>query len=801
MRVPFERKGGTATWVGLLSAVLVFALSWATFSFLLGMEREKTEQRLRTEVLRRAAGAVSSLQSELNADIYLANGLAAYIAAQREITAEGAERALAALFAHGKRLRNVGMAPGNRLTHIHPREGNEGVIGLYYPDNPAQWPAVARAIDKGATVLAGPVDLIQGGRGLISRTPIFLNGAYWGVVSLVIDLDRLLADAGLAPEVDGVRFALRGKDGLGKDGAVFFGDPGLFDDGAPVLLEIDIPDGHWYLAALPAGGWAAAQRGMATLDVGAAGLALILALLSYFALAERARNRASSARLREVVRELSDREASLREFSEAHSDWFWESDSNHRFAWFSPSFELVLGIEPALMIGKRRWDVASAEDEIDASLWEAHMDDLKAHRKFRDFRYWIRSPDKSRWVSISGMPRFDAQGCFLGYRGAGTDVTREAEMAIRLRLLAQVVEKCPVSVVVTDPCGTLEYVNPRFLQVTGYSRDEVLGQNPRILASGETPREVYAEMWDTVNAGRSWAGEFKNKKKSGEHYWESALVAPILDDHDRVVHLIGIKEDVTAKRQAERSLAEAHVLLESQAAELSRSNQELEQFAYVASHDLRQPLRMISSYLTLLERHMKGALDDEAKTFMGYVRGGAAKMDALILSLLEYSRIGRGDRPFAPVALAEVVSDSLLMLDSAVAEAGAEVKVADGLPEVSGDRVELVRLFQNLIGNAVKYRAPGRAPVVTVDWTENGAEWLLSVADNGIGIPPAAFDRVFVIFQRLVSGDRYEGTGIGLAVCRKIAEHHGGRIWVESTEGQGSRFTVALPKSAAGVGH
>jgi light-regulated signal transduction histidine kinase (bacteriophytochrome) len=244
-----------------------------------------------------------------------------------------------------------------------------------------------------------------------------------------------------------------------------------------------------------------------------------------------------------------------------------------------------------------------------------------------------------------------------------------------------------------------------------------------------------------------------------------------------------IVEDITARRRAED--------------ELHRSYAELEQFAYAASHDLREPLRMISSYMSLLERRMQDRLTQDERDFLHFAKDGARRLDALILGLLDYSRVGRNRSP-EQVPLAEAVRDACENLTAAVAEADARITVPPDLPTVIGDRMELMRLFQNLIGNAIKYRVPGQRPEVAIGWREDGSHWQVFVRDNGIGIDPADHERMFGIFQRLVSREQYEGTGIGLAVCRKILQHHDGSISVESALDQGACFTVTLPKPRDG---
>jgi len=243
------------------------------------------------------------------------------------------------------------------------------------------------------------------------------------------------------------------------------------------------------------------------------------------------------------------------------------------------------------------------------------------------------------------------------------------------------------------------------------------------------------------------------------------------------------------------ALREALGEVDRRAEELQRSNTELEQFAYVASHDLRQPLRMISSYLTLIKRSVDLKAQDELADYFAFAIDGANRMDEMILDLLDYSRIGRVGAPFELVSLDEVMADALRHLKPAIEEAYAIIRLQPGLGRISGSRSELTRLFQNIIGNAVKYRLEDRPVHIEITAKDDGDERVISVRDNGMGIRAEDFERVFGIFQRLVSRSQFEGTGIGLAVCKKIAEHHGGRIWIESQPGMGSSFFVALPKT------
>jgi PAS domain S-box-containing protein len=265
-----------------------------------------------------------------------------------------------------------------------------------------------------------------------------------------------------------------------------------------------------------------------------------------------------------------------------------------------------------------------------------------------------------------------------------------------------------------------------------------------------------------------------------------------------VGRLIG---QLMARREAEAALRDAHDELEVKARELERSNEELQQFAYVASHDLQEPLRMVSSYTQLLERRYGANLDGDAKEFMAYIVDGAARMKQLIEDLLAYSRVGTRGRELGPVESGEVLEKALVNLRVAHQASGATV-THDPMPPVVADTGQLTQLFQNLIGNAMKFR--GReAPRVHVSAETRERVWVFTVKDNGIGLDPQYADRIFMMFQRLHNKTEYPGTGIGLAICKKIVERHGGRIWVESVPGEGSTFGFTIARhdnNEGGVG-
>jgi light-regulated signal transduction histidine kinase (bacteriophytochrome) len=233
--------------------------------------------------------------------------------------------------------------------------------------------------------------------------------------------------------------------------------------------------------------------------------------------------------------------------------------------------------------------------------------------------------------------------------------------------------------------------------------------------------------------------------------------------------------------------------LQERAAELARSNAELEQFAYVASHDLQEPLRMVSSYTQLFARRYSGELDEKAQKYIHYIVDGSNRMQQLIEDLLQYSRVGRRGEPFALVEGREIIDRALQNLQIAIQHSGAAIEYGE-LPQIKADRTQTIQLFQNLLGNAIKYRGE-RSPQIRIDLEDRGDCWQFCITDNGIGIEPKYAERIFLIFQRLHTREEYSGTGIGLAICKRIVERHGGSIWVESELGRGARFYFTLSKN------
>jgi PAS domain S-box-containing protein len=384
------------------------------------------------------------------------------------------------------------------------------------------------------------------------------------------------------------------------------------------------------------------------------------------------------------------------------------------------------------------------------------------------------------------------------------DVTarRRAEAALRSTMarLELVLDAAAEGICGVGANGTISFANRAAAELLNWpSPDSMLGHRPAValghrLADGCQCRDETCAIAATLKDGetRRIAQEFfggSDGRPRPVDYVVSALTTGT-----RVTGAVVVFRDVTEARASAEALRDRQAQMETLTRELARSNAELENFAYVASHDLRQPLRSIAGHLGLLNRRLKNTLDEADRDSLTFAIDSARRMDRMIIELLEYSRIGRVEQPREPVPLAEVVEQAIAWLSGSIAEAAAEIAVAPGLPVVEGYAGELGRLFQNLLSNAVKFRMQGRPPRVAVEWDEAPEHWTVRVRDNGIGIEAHGQGRLFNIFQRLVTQDEYEGTGIGLASCRKIVEHHGGEIQVDSIPGEGSTFVLTLAK-------
>jgi PAS domain S-box-containing protein len=355
------------------------------------------------------------------------------------------------------------------------------------------------------------------------------------------------------------------------------------------------------------------------------------------------------------------------------------------------------------------------------------------------------------------------------------------------------VEAVAEGIVMVSQDGKIHIANRRIEAMFGYSREELIGQDLDVLVPqryrathGGHRNRYFAEPGvRAMGAGRDLAG----CRKDGTEFPVEIGLSYVNTEGGTLA--LGLVTDITERKRIESEITRIN-------SELIRSNTELGQFAYVASHDLQEPLRMITGYLQLLERRYRDKLDAEASEFIGYAVEGAVRMKRLIEDLLALSRAGTQATNFRPLEARTLFETACSNLAVSIQETGAEV-TAGSLPLIVADPVLLTQVFQNLIANAIKFRIKDHAPQIHVAAANTKEGYVFSVRDDGIGIEPRHLERIFGIFERLHSGDQYEGSGVGLAITRRILERHGGRIWVESKPGQGSTFLFLIPAQADAI--
>ncbi len=393
-------------------------------------------------------------------------------------------------------------------------------------------------------------------------------------------------------------------------------------------------------------------------------------------------------------------------------------------------------------------------------------------------------------VSVTLSPVFDTSGKFVAVSAIARDITENKNAAKKLELANKynrsLLESSLDPLVTIGPDGKITDVNHSTETVTGYNRDDLIGTDfSDYFTDPNKAREGYQQVFQKGMV-RDYALEIKHKNGSITPVLYNASVYK--DDSDNVIGVFASARDISELKKAED-------LLKDKLGELERSNAELEQFAYVSSHDLQEPLRMIASYLQLLERKYKGKLDDKADKYINFSVDGATRMQNLIDDLLAFSRVTTQAKELKPTDLEQIYNEVLSNLEVTINENKAII-THEPLPVVLADKTQISQVFQNLISNAIKFQSVDK-PKINISVEKEEDQWLIGVEDNGIGINPKHSDRIFEVFKRLHKKKDYPGTGIGLAICKKIIERHGGRIWVESELGKGSIFYFTLPQYGA----
>lgn len=495
---------------------------------------------------------------------------------------------------------------------------------------------------------------------------------------------------------------------------------------------------------------------------------------------------------------LGQSEARLRDIVDAGSDWVWEMDCELRFTYLNGK-GLPLGeARRQNIIGKRRQDITS--DDCASEAWQTHLDDLKNHRAFRDFEYKILNEEgQVRDFRISGKPIFDKAGDFMGYRGVGTDITQahEVERTIAkvqqdLAVMSSAIQQNPSMIFITDRNGDITYVNEKFTDITGYTLNDVLGRNPRLLKSPETTSKVHNEMWERLNAGKAWRGELKDVRKDGTSFWAYATIAPVKNERGETTHFVATHEDITARKAGEIRLREAT----KQAKLGSRAKSEL---MANMSHELRTPLNAIIGFSDSILSSVFGPLGhDRYESYVRDIYNSGHHLLDLINDILDVSAIEAGKmelRP-EPLDIIDLVKESMKLIQHRADAAGVtlHLHIEDDIPGLLGDERRIKQILLNLLSNAVKFTPEkGRVTLRVLQGPDGGLRF--EVQDTGIGMDEKGIETALSQFGQVDStlARKYEGTGLGLPLTKSLVEAHGGFLEIHSRLGHGTTVMVQFP--------
>lgn len=532
---------------------------------------------------------------------------------------------------------------------------------------------------------------------------------------------------------------------------------------------------------------------------------------------------------KKTLTSLQEIEQRFRDFSFSMRDMIWEVDMEGKYAFVAGNVEEMLGYTPEELIGRSPFDHMT-ENEV-VRIIDRTSETILQRKPILDQMNWrVRKDGKEICVLINGVPILDKSGNWIGYRGVDKDITKlkliEEELleyrdhlenlvvqrTTELRKFSQVVEQSPISVVITDPEGMIEYVNPKFTEVTGYSFDDAVHQNTNILKGGRQSRESYGQLWDTITAGRVWRGEFANQKKNGDIFWESSTISPIKNDQDLITHFVAIKEDITAKKKTEKELKNQVAQLDRSRLSMLNMMEDLDaakgeaeaatraKSAFLAnmSHEIRTPMNAILGFLGLALEDPDINEGQHRNLMTAY--NSAKDLLALINDILDISKLesGKMELDKRQFLLPKLMHETLQTLNISAVAKGLflELAIDPTVPQnVIGDSVRLKQILINLIGNSIKFTDKGSIRVALNPWTEKEMVHF-TITDTGIGISHEQLGKIFDPFTQAdgSTSRRFGGTGLGTTISRQLVELMDGKIWVESEPGQGStfQFTVRL---------
>ena len=672
------------------------------------------------------------------------------------------------------------------LEWITPVEGNERLVGKKITNDPDRAPTIRQAIETRSAHATPPLTLYNNnGLGYVYARPLFINDKYDGMILSVISLPRMLAALAQHRIDEDCYYALE------YNGRTLIN---TLPEDAQELEEWRAAANFtnlnqtYKLVIYPKKEFLKANSSKVAYAV--LGMGLLMSTLAALSISFMLRARFHAKLLREA-------EQFNRTILESANYLIVATDMEGQVLLFNSEAERSLGYKAKEVIGKHKpllWhDPVEVEEHLDWLRRSTGAEDLVPHDVFTyealkfgsvEQQWSFVRRDGTRFPGqLTVTPRLSPEGVLLGYLGIIKDMTEQRQQEALLRNSEETfrlaMEHSPIGMALVSLEGRWLNVNKALCEIVGYGREELLVTDFQTLTH---PEDLEADMHlvQQVIAGtiRSYTLEKRYYHRQGYEISAMLSVSLVRNDDGSPKYFISMIQDISERKK----------LIE----QLQKTNAELEQFAYVASHDLQEPLRMVTSFVSLLGQQYADKIDDKGKEFIKIAVEASERMRTLISDLLQYARIGRESQVRVDIDCNQEMRHVVQNLDTAIKGTGATVDVGP-MPNIRGNPVEFLRLMQNLIGNGIKFHREGVAPVIRVSAKRKSDMWIFTIADNGIGLKQEYYERIFQPFKRLHTQEEYHGSGIGLAVCRKIVENLGGRIWIESVVGQGSTIRFYVP--------
>lgn len=788
MKIKFPFSSGNyqlITYTPAVLAGLVLLVLGVFVDYLNWSEKEAAQRQLVHDQL---STLRAQLEGHINSNIHLVQGLVAVIAEEPELTQKRFSDVARHLFGTHSKLRNLAAAPDLVIRHMYPVEGNEAAIGLDFRKHPDQYDAVRQVVELGKPVLAGPVNLVQGGHGFIMRVPVYTEHAqngnrFWGVVSAVIDMDMLYHGSGLLHDELGIAIAIRGDNATGEHGQIFFGRKEIFTSN-PVLLDVTLPYGSWQMAAVPKSGWS--QNNRESVFLFRAGLLAIGALILVpFIILGRVQKKESEndARLRGLFA-LSTIGISLNDFE---TGAFVEVND----ALVAPTGYTT---EEFLKLSYR--DITPTEYAEMEAVQLAHLEQFGRYGPYE--KEYIRKNGERYPVLLRGMMIRDAAGKKLIW-SIVEDISKrkQSERALQesQRKYQRLVEDIGNQFVIYSHkvlTGEVLYVSNGFETIFGFSRDEVVGENWATAINWLPESLELARGYVSAMAEREIEFiQFEMFFIHPDGGQRALLVSahPAIDESGSIMAIDGIVENVTERKKIENNLIAARI-------EADRANNAKSEFLSNMSHELRTPMNAILGFGQLM--HLDRQLSMRNREYVNEIMQAGHHLLELINDILDLARIesGRIEMKLEPVSIGPVIEESLNLMAGVAQKSRIRILCYGSIDlAVVADRIRLKQIILNLLSNAIKYNREGGA--VRINATSVDEKYVqITVTDTGNGISADKLQDLFQPFNRLEANNSgIEGTGIGLALTKRLVEQMDGSVSITSKVGVGSTFGIMLPMS------